>query len=76
MDKVNVKRTMNMLEELYNLVGYKDFMLALFMWVRYGALFGTDEELEEVSRIIGRYDTLFNEYMEEDIQDVLGKYEI
>lgn len=75
MDRVNIERAMNMLEQLNALVGYEDFTLAMFMWVRYGELLGTEEELKKIMNIIDSYDTLFNIDMEYDIEDVLDKYQ-
>ena len=51
------------------------FEVAIYLYGRYGEIpveIENDEDLRKISRIINRYDTLMNENINDNVEDIIG----
>lgn len=51
------------------------FEVAIYLYGRYGEIpveIENDDDLRKISRIINRYDTLMNENINDNVEDIIG----
>lgn len=76
--KENVEKAIKKLDDLSFMVGdWRTMELALFIWQRYGTDFVSElahaeETLEKMSLILENHETLFDEYLLEEIEDTVS----
>ena len=72
-NKENVKRAMKMMDNISTMVNGSEMEMAIFMWARYGELLGTDEQLEKINDVSNDSETLFDEYLLQDVEDIFNE---
>jgi hypothetical protein len=72
-NKENIKKAIDMLDNVSKMVNYREMEMAVFMWCRYGELLGTEEQLKKINKILEDSETLFDDYILQDVEDVFNE---
>lgn len=76
MDRSKIEKIINEIDNISQKNCDDDFNLAMYLYVRYGLhhfkYYIDDNELEEINKVLKRYDSLFNEDLNDDIRLILN----
>lgn len=76
MDRKRIEKIINEIDNISQKNYDDDFNLAMYLYVRYGLhhfkYYIDDNELEEINKVLKRYDSLFNEDLNDDIRLILN----
>ena len=76
MNRNKIEKIINEIDNISQKNCDDDFNLAMYLYVRYGLhhfkYYIDDNELEEINKVLKRYDSLFNEDLNDDIRLVLN----
>lgn len=72
----DVEKVIKELDNLSFMVNnYHTMQLGMFIWQRYGIVRGiTEENLIEIDKILDSHETLYDEYLLEDVEDIIKPY--
>lgn len=75
MNRQKIEKIVEDLNNYYKSVrNYHEFQTALVMWWRYGDTMGlTDEQLERVDRAIDSNETILDEYLREQLDEIVDE---
>ena len=75
MNRKKIEKIVEDLNNYHKSVGnYHEFQTALIMWWRYGDTMGlTDEQLERVDRAIDSNETILDEYLREQLDEIVDE---
>lgn len=76
-DRSKIEKIINEIDNTYQKYSDDEFNLAMYLYIRYGLHqfnnYICDDELEEINKILKRYDSLFNEDLNDDISLILNE---
>ena len=76
MNRNKIEKIINEIDNISQKNCDDDFNLAMYLYVRYGLhhfkYYIDDNELEEINKVLKRYDSLFNEDLNDDIRIILN----
>lgn len=76
MNRNKIEKIINEIDNISQKNCDDDFNLAMYLYVRYGLhhfkYYIDDNELEEINKVLKRYDSLFNEDLNDDIRLILN----
>ena len=76
MNRKRIEKIINEIDNISQKNCDDDFNLAMYLYVRYGLhhfkYYIDDNELEEINKVLKRYDSLFNEDLNDDIRLILN----
>lgn len=76
MNRNKIEKIINEIDNVYEKYNDDEFNLAMYLYVRYGLhhfkYYIDDNELEEINKVLKRYDSLFNEDLNDDIRLILN----
>lgn len=79
MDRKRIEKIINEIDNISQKNYDDDFNLAFYIYVRYGLhhfkYYINDDELEKINKVLKRYDSLFNEDLNDDIRLILNDNE-
>ena len=77
MKKENIKNIYNTLETICNRNTTEEFELGLFLYMRYGCVLDEldNKDLERINSIIQNSETLFNDYILEQTDEIVNAKE-
>ena len=76
MDRKRIEKIINEIDNISQKNYDDDFNLAFYIYVRYGLhhfkYYINDNELKEINKVLKRFDSLFNEDLNDDIRLILN----
>lgn len=79
MDRTRIEEIINELDNISEKNYYDDFILAVYVFVRYGLFefnnYICDDELKEINKILKQHSTIFDEDVNDEVRIILNDVE-